>query len=341
MTRRTRRTLLVVAAILAFLALAVFLRSKAPPEAARLLPEADGILYFNIRPIRTFFKKDLKPPSRDPDYQAFVDSTGIDWEKDLDEAAIALHRMPDPNGPNGPVAYSMVLDGKLTGPKLRQWLETNAAATETYGGKTIYSVPSQGRTVRVCQIGYDMVAVSNFPTPEMIHSMVDRHRTAAVPFAGSSLLERYYHEVPLLAMAWGVGKIGTPFNESGSISVLGFKLPLQSESSYIASIAPELSLAGMLRLRLIEIAPSEDAAAQQAASLATLVTVARGLTTPLNQTNAANRGLQDILKTAEVTRKRDRVIVTAALSTSALSQIAVQENHSQAGTTPPTVPASQ
>ena len=127
MTKRTRRTLLVVAAILAFLALAVFLRSKAPPEAARLLPEADGILYFNIRPIRTFFQKDLKPPARDPDYQAFVNATGIDWEKDLDEAAIALHRMPDPNGPNGPVAYSMVLEGKLTGPKLRHWLETNAA----------------------------------------------------------------------------------------------------------------------------------------------------------------------------------------------------------------------
>ena len=186
-----------------------------------------------------------------------------------------------------------------------------------------------------------MVAVSNFPTPEMIHSMVDRHRTAAVPFAGSSLLERYYHEVPLLALAWGVGKIGTPFNESGSISILGFRLPLQSDSSYIASIAPEISLAGMLRLRIIEIAPSEDAAAQQAASLSTLVTVARGFTTPLSQNNAANRALQDLLKTAEVTQKRDRVMVTAALSTAALSQIAVQENHSQAGTTLPTVPASQ
>jgi len=340
MTKRTRRTLLVVAAILALLVLAVFLRSKAPPEAARLLPEADGVLYVNLRPIRAFFKKELKPPARDPDYQAFVDATGIDWEKDLDEAAIALHRMENPNGPNGPVAYSMVLEGKLTGPKLRTWLETHAAQRESYGGKTIYEIPSEGRTVRVCQIGYDMVAVSNYPTPEMIHSMIDRHRTAALPFAGSSLLERYYKEVPLLALAWGVGEIGTPFNESGSITVLGWQLPLQSDSTYIASITPELSLASALRLRVVEIAPTEQAAAQQAAALNTLVTLARDFAEPLNQKEAANRGLKDVLKSAQVTQKRDRVVLTAAVPTAVFSQMAAEEN-SASGTTSRETPASQ
>lgn len=340
MTKRTRRTLLVVAAVLALLALAVFLRSKAPPEAARLLPEADGVLYVNLRPVRVFFKKDLKPPTRDPDYQAFVDATGFDWEKDLDEAAIALHRMPDPNGPNGPAAYSMVLEGKLTGPKLRTWLETHAATRETYGGKTIYAIPSEGRTVRVCQIGYDMVAASNFPTPEMIHSMIDRHRTAALPFSGSSLLERYYREVPLLALAWGVGEIGTPFNESGSISVLGWQLPLQSDSTYIASISPGLPLAGALRLRVEEIAPTEQAAAQQAAALDTLVTLARDFAEPLNQSQSANRGLKDLLKSAQVTQKRDRVLLTAAVPTAVFSQIAAEQN-SAGGTTYPAASASQ
>jgi len=55
-----------------------------------------------------------------------------------------------------------------------------------------YSIASEGRTVRVAQIGYDMIAVSNTPTPEQIHSMLDRHRTAALPFAGSSLLAEHY-----------------------------------------------------------------------------------------------------------------------------------------------------
>src|ERR1035441_939331 len=113
MHRRTRRTLLIVAGVLLLLAVAIFLRSKAPPEAARLLPESDGMIYVNLKPIHAFFKKDLKPPDRVPEYQEFVEATGVDWERDLNEVAIALHRMPDPNGPNGPVAYSMVLVGKI------------------------------------------------------------------------------------------------------------------------------------------------------------------------------------------------------------------------------------
>ena len=105
MNRRTRRTLLIVAGVILLLAVAIFLRSKAPPEAARLLPESDGILYVDIKPMRTFSPKNMKPPTRTPEFQQFVDATGIDWERDLDEVAISLHRMPDPDGPNGPDVY--------------------------------------------------------------------------------------------------------------------------------------------------------------------------------------------------------------------------------------------
>src|SRR6185437_3362449 len=288
MNRRTRRTLLVVAAVLAVLALAIFLRSKAPPEAARLLPESDGIIYINFKPIRTFTHfKDLKPPQRVPDYQQFVEATGIDWERDLDQVAISLHRMPDPNGPNGPIAYSMVLVGKLTGKKLNTWLVANAASTETYAAKTIYDIPSEGRTVRVSQIGYDMVAISNTPTPEQIHSIIDRHRTAALPFAGSSVLEQYYHEVPLLAVVWGVGKIGLPLSQSGAISILGLQLPLPADSTIIASLAPtipitgSLNFEGSLKFRVEEIARSESVAAGQAQSLGTIVSLFQQISAPL------------------------------------------------------------
>ncbi len=321
MNRRTRRTFLVVAAVLLLLALAIFLRSKAPPEAARLLPESDGILYVNLRPVHTFFRVKLKPPQRVPEYEEFVDATGIDWERDLDEAAIALHRMPDPNGPNGPVAYSMVLVGKITGARLNHWLDAHAASREIYAGHTIYSIPSQGRTVRVAQIGYDMVAVSNTPTPEQMHSMLDRHRTAALPFAGSTLLSQHFQDVPLLSLAWGVGQIGLPFSESGAIQVLGFRLPLQSDSTIVASLTPELTRAGSLRLRVEEFAPTDDAAAGQASSLSTLVSLARGFTQPLAD-NAANRGLKEVLKTAVVNQKRNRVVVTATIPSSMFAGLA-------------------
>jgi hypothetical protein len=330
MHRRTRRTLLIVAAVLALLALAIFLRSKAPPEAARLLPESDGIVYIDLKPIRTFFRKDLKPPQRAPEYQQFVDATGIDWERDLDQVAIGVHRMSDPDGPNGPAAYSMVLVGKITGKKLNDWLDAHATSRESYAGKTIYDIPSENRTVRVAQIGYDMLAVSNTPTPEQIHSIIDRHRTAALPFAGSSLLERHYREVPLLSVAWGVGQIGLPFSESGAIRIFGYSLPLQPDSTIIASVSPALPVPGSLgalRLKVEDIAPSEEAAASQAADLATLVTMARGFTVQLGD-NSANNGLKLLLKTAEVTQRHDRVVVTATLPAGFLAKLAESGNSS-------------
>jgi hypothetical protein len=309
-----------LASVLVLLAVAIFLRSKAPPEAARLLPESDGIIYINFKPFRSFLHKDMKPPQRVPEYQQFVDATGIDWEQDLDAAAIALHRMSDPNGPNGPVAYSMVLVGKLTGARLNNCLDAHSTSRETYAGHTIYSIPSEGRTVRVAQIGYDMLAVSNTPTAEQIHSMLDRHRTAALPFAGSTLLAEHYHEVPLLSLAWGVGQIALPFSKSGAISVFGLQLPLEDHSTFVASVR----WTGSLRLRVEEIAATDDIAAEQAAQLGTLVTMARGFTAPLSE-NSSNNSLKELLKTAEVEQKRNRVVVTAALTPSLLDSLSASE----------------
>jgi|ERR1035437_14797 hypothetical protein len=318
MNRRTRRTLWIVAAVLLFLAVAIFLRSKAPPEAARLLPESDGIIYVNLRPVRAFLPRNPKPPERVLEYQQFIDAIGIDPERDLDEAAIALHRMKDPNGPNGPVAYSMVLVGKITGKRLNTWLDAHAASRDSYAGHTIYNIPSEGRTVRVAQIGYDMVAVSNTPAPEQIHSMLDRHATAAWPFAGSTLLRQHYSEVPLLSLAWGVGHIELPFTERGAIQIFGFSLPLEANSTYIASVTPALSLGGALNVKVVEIAPSIGKAASQAGALNMLLILARGITAPLAG-NTANNSLKELLKTAEINQKRERVVITATLSTALFS----------------------
>jgi hypothetical protein len=317
-----------VAAVLLFLAVAIFLRSKAPPEAARLLPESDGIIYVNLRPVRAFLPRNPKPPERVLEYQQFIDAIGIDPERDLDEAAIALHRMKDPNGPNGPVAYSMVLVGKITGKRLNTWLDAHAASRDSYAGHTIYNIPSEGRTVRVAQIGYDMVAVSNTPAPEQIHSMLDRHATAAWPFAGSTLLREHYHEVPLLSLAWGVGQIGLPFSESGAIKIFGFSLPLESDSTIIASVTPALSLGGSLNVKVVEIAPSSGKAASQAEALNLILIMARGITAPLAD-NAANNSLKELLKTAEITQKHDRVVVTATLSPALFNASYGRENSPQ------------
>ena len=66
MPRRTKATIIIVLLVLLLVALAAYLRRKAPPEAARLLPESDCILYFNLRPLRTYthFDRNQVPHDR-------------------------------------------------------------------------------------------------------------------------------------------------------------------------------------------------------------------------------------------------------------------------------------
>src|SRR5947209_10735915 len=63
-----------------------------PPEAARLLPQSDAVVYLNLQPVRLAAGfSSLPQVKHDPDYEAFVQATGFEFERDLDEAAIAVH----------------------------------------------------------------------------------------------------------------------------------------------------------------------------------------------------------------------------------------------------------
>jgi hypothetical protein len=317
MHRRTRVTIAIVAVVLLLLAGAVYLRKKAPPEAARLLPESDGIVYINLRPLRAAAHFDEHPVKHDPEYQHFIDQTGIEAERDLDEAAFALHRMPDPNGPNGPVAFSEVFVGHFDGRRLSKYLAGVAASTETYAGHEIYNIPSEGRKVRVALLGYDMVAVSNTPSAEQIHSILDRYRTAALPFTGSSLLAAHYSDVPLLSLAWGVGQIGLPLsNSSGTVQLMGFTLPLTFDATLIAS----LSWTGKTRLRVEEITPTDATAKTSSDSIESLLSLARAAE------DGALPGITDsdvkaLLDSAQVEHHKNRVVMTATIPAGLLRKL--------------------
>jgi hypothetical protein len=141
-------------------------------------------------------------------------------------------------------------------------------------------------------------------------------------------------------MGWGVGQIGMPLSESGSIHILGFALPLKDDSTIVASVTPALRLGGALHLKLEEIAATNEIAASQAASLATLLTLARGFTDPLAQ-SPANNGLKQLLQTAAVDQNRNRVVVTATLSPALLTDLGEGEEKIISPATLPETPASQ
>ena len=67
----------------------------------------------------------------------------------------------------------------------------------------------------------------------------------------------------------------------------------------------------------------------QAASLATLLILARGFTQPLTD-NAANNGLKQMLKTAAVDRRRNRVLLTATVPVSMFTSLQFEREFSRA-----------
>jgi hypothetical protein len=329
MPRRTKATIIIISLLLLLVALAAYLRRKAPPEAARLLPESDCILYFNLRPLRAYTHFDRNQIPRDPQYQAFIDATGFEFERDLDEAAFGLHRMANPLGPNGAVAYSEVFLGHIDGKRLARYLGSIAAQTEEYAGHTIYDIPSQGRTVRIALLGYDMVAASNTPTPEQIHSMLDRYRTSALPFSGSSLLTDHYPEVPLLSVAWGIGKITVPLKSDG-IRIMGFHFPIALDTTFIGS----LHWAGALRLKIEEIAPTELAATVSSDALSTMVAIGRAAENNLPSA-MTNADIRDLLNSTDIEHKNDRAVVTATLPVSLLQKLVSAPNSLRSLPQPP------
>jgi hypothetical protein len=315
MPRRTQATIIIVLLVFLLVALAAYLRRKAPPEVARLLPESDCILYFNLRPLRAYTHFDRNQVEHDPQYQAFINATGFEFERDLDEVAFALHRQPNPLGPNGAVAFSEVFLGHVDGQRLTSYLASIATQTEQYAGHTIYSIPSNGRTVRVALLGYDMVAASNTPTTEQIHSMLDRYRTSALPFSGSSLLTEHYSEVPLLSAAWGIGRLNVPLKSDG-IRILGFQFPIAINTTFIGSVR----WAGSLKVRIEEIAPTSMAATASADLIATMLTIGRAAENNL-PSSMTNGDLRDLLNTADIEHKHDRAVFTATLPVALLQKL--------------------
>lgn len=321
MRKRTRYSLLVMLALVAALVVAVVLRKTAPPEAARLLPESDAILYVNLRPLRAATHLDRTQVSRSPDYQRFVDVTGIIPERDLDAAAFALHRMDDPSGPNGPVAYSEVFEGRFDGARLAQYLGSIATSQEDYGGHTVYTIPIEGRQLRIAQLGYDTIAASNMPTPEQIHEMLERYRASASPFSGSSLLAARYRDVPLLASAWAIGHVGLPFSERGRITVFGLELPLPEDTTFVASIRYGI---GALHLRVEQIAPTEAEANRSTEALGNLVQLIQAI--PPKVAAQADKQDADALNqfttSLKIEQHNDRAVLTASLPLDLLKKLA-------------------
>src|SRR5271166_4470270 len=211
--RRTLPVFVLVVLIIAAVFIAVQLRKHAPPEAARLLPGADAFIYADLTWVRKANSgKELPAVSHDPAYERFISETGFQFERDLDEAAFAIHYPANwPGGGTGgsapEIRFSEVLVGKFHGERLTAYLRQIAQSVENYHSVDIFTILVEGRSLRVAVLSADSVAASNHDDPAVIRGMVDRSKRLASPFGGPSLLRQYYKHVQLASLAWVVARV--------------------------------------------------------------------------------------------------------------------------------------
>jgi hypothetical protein len=312
---RIRRRLpipLAVLLIAAAVALIVTLRKHAPPEAARLLPGADGFFYVNLEWIRRFNATGQLPPvSHEPEYQKFVEETGFQFERDLDKAAFAIHYPQSwGNGTGGSVPeprFSEVFVGKIDSGRLTAYLKKISSSIEDYRGFDIYNIPMEGRTVRVVLLSYDSVAVSNHPDPGVIRGILDRSRKLASPFGGPRLLRRFYGKVPLASLCFAILRVQPA--EMNSLGGLG-SWSLLFPKSAVAVISGRYLRA--LHLRAEAFTDSEadaQAITEKTAAFLSLFHAAEG-SVGAHGTDADVKAFFDSLK---VEQSGDRAILTATV----------------------------
>jgi hypothetical protein len=337
--RRRLPILFGVVLVAAAVALVVVLRKHAPPEPARLLPGADGYLYVNLKWVRRAdIAGQLPDVPHEAVYQQFIQATGFQFERDLDQAAFAIHYPASKSGtaPGAkpanpePPRFSEIFVGRIEGERLRAYLGKISGSVDNYHSSDIYNIPLEGRTLRVAILGFDTVAASNHDDPLVIRSIIDRSRKLASPFGGPALLRHYYKYVPIASLGWAIFKVD-PADGSPSRSTLSF---LFSKPATVVASARYL---GRVHFRAEAFTDSNDEAQRLTEHLDTFLQLfhaAEGtVSTPGNDPDV--RAFFEGLK---VQQHDNRTVLTAAIPPGFIRKAVAAPPTEMLPETPPSVP---
>jgi hypothetical protein len=347
--RRTLPIVLVVLLIAAAIALAVYLRRRAPPEPARLLPGADAFVYVNLKDVRsTDALGDLAPVTHDPEYDQFIRETGFQFERDLDAVAFAVHYpSPTPGAPNpasgNPAQdqprFSEVFVGHVEYDRLTAYLKKISPQQEIYRGVTIFIIPLEGRTVRAAFLGVREVAVSNTEGAQVIHGIIDRYKKLASPFAGPQLLRAYYKKLPHDSLAWAI--------ISGPSDQLAASTPLSSAiigSEYRDLLSGAVILASLhyqnaVQLRAEAYCPTEDKASHLADRLGIFLELFRGMQSNVGQ-GVGDQDVKQFFDSLRVEQQGKQAILTASVPVGFIKKAVAEGPPTAAAPAPQPPPAT-
>lgn len=313
MRRRRLFLFLLVLLVVACLALVVYLHRSGPPHAVSMLPEADGVLYINLDRIRLLTPEaKFDEVVREPAYADFVRQTGFQFERDLEEAALAVHLPKQkPAASAGPSAqtdeprFSSVFVARFNSERLVAYLKKLAQGVDRYRDLDIYRIPVEDRVVRVAILSVDTVAVSNFPGEEPIRAMIDRYKQVASPGTEHTLVRQYYPHVPLGSLAWAIARyVPGESDLPGEMSPLGTPVA----ATWVASAR----YTGSLHLRGEAFTAGEADARKLYDQAAALLGLYRAFQSAATK-SSADPDVRAFIDSIEVAQQQDRVVFTATV----------------------------
>jgi len=310
--RRNLSIALAVILVIGAIVTALLLRKRAAPDAVRLLPNADAILYVNLEPVRLLTDFGKNPPkNREPEYEEFVRQTGFEFERDLTRASLAIHYGHTPANPSSETRYSEIMQGHFDGQRVTEYLRKLSKQVERYKDFDIYIIPLEGRTLRVVLLGIDTAAASNTEGSDAIHGMVERYKQAALPFAGPDVVRDYYARVPLGSVVWTIARIppNSAPQDHGELLLPGSWSSLLPRASVVIASARPLN---DVHLRAQVIAPDENQARLFQERVNTFLVLFKSLNISL-ESGGPDPDVKKAFDSFEVHQDKNEAVLTASV----------------------------
>jgi hypothetical protein len=296
--------LLIAAAGIAFV---VLHRVSQAPEAARLLPEGDLLIYANLKPVHLFDLSKSGPVQLEGEYKDFVAQTGIQFERDLDE--VAMSRRDTTDGRD--VESSEIFVGRFDPERLKNYLQKVSDSTEQYRSRTIYSISHEGHLVRASLLDNGRIAVTNMVSPEPMHGIIDRTFRST---SGPSLVIAHYHNVPAASLAWMIDRIPNKPDNVQLPGGLSFTFPMDTVA------VGSLRYAGSLLFRADVFAQSEAQARQIVDSANTHLALVRSVGQWMGA-RGPDKDIKAAFDSIQVEQKENVAVFTATIPQSILKKL--------------------
>jgi hypothetical protein len=308
-------SLLLVAGTLGTL---LWLRQRALPESVRLLPESDAYVFVNLKAIRHVAKTSFSGMGlvKEPEYEEFVRETGVDFERDLDDAAFAVHSIG-----NNEHRYSEIFNGHFDSQKLADYFRKHAKSVIRYGQEEIYEVPQENRTVRIAILDLDSVAVSNLDDGSVIRGIMDRSRKRGLPQRGPQMIQEFRSQLPLTAVAWTIARIKP--NDNPIMQKL-YSPTFGTGFTLVAAVAPSLAN-GTIQLKANANVGDEEAAKQIAENTGTFISLYQAIEANAQQ-GGGDPDVKAFVDSVKVEQQKDKAVLTATLPPAFLKKMFAAES---------------